>query len=124
MAISHGNDSITLKIVLMGMELVFCLLVTGVIELLMLGSSKKPGNFFIFSSKQDLGFPIPLTTGKPFITKRVNSDIGGLKQVQKQFLQVLYIHSVNEILIFVKLLYLLSFWTPFLDGAVYLGRRT
>lgn len=54
--------------------------------------------FSFFFSKQDLGFLIPLTTGKPVITKGVNSDIGGLMQAQKQFLQVLCIHSVNQTL--------------------------
>ena len=88
MAISHGNASITLKIVFMEMERVFCLLITGIIGLLMLWSSKKSGNFFIFFSKQDLGFLIPLTTGK-LIAKGVSSDTGDLMQAQKPFLPVL-----------------------------------
>lgn len=58
-AINHGNDNITLKIVFIEMELVCCLLIS--IDLPMLYSSKKPCNCFTFS-KQDLGFPIPMTT--------------------------------------------------------------
>lgn len=45
-AVNHGNGNITLKIVFMEMELVFCLLIS--IDLPMLYSRKKPCNYFIF----------------------------------------------------------------------------
>lgn len=47
-AVNHGNDSITLKIVFMEMELVFCLLISRIIDLPMLYSSKTLCNYFIF----------------------------------------------------------------------------
>lgn len=45
------------------MELVFCLLISGIIDLLMLHSNEKPCNFFMVFPKQYLGLLIPVTTG-------------------------------------------------------------
>lgn len=59
-AVNHGNDNITLKIVFIEMELVCCLLISIVLP--MLYSSKKPCNYLIIFSKLDLEFLIPMTT--------------------------------------------------------------
>lgn len=55
----------------------------------------------------DLGFLIPLTTGKSVITQGVNFGIGGLMQAWKQCLLDVYIHSVNKILLYSPILALL-----------------